>query len=315
LPGSAVQIDVLARLDQLARDNGRDTVEFENLAPFIRAKVLHKSGRHAEAWEALVPVNRSLFLAGREEFEEMTGRQRATLARVRNNQATAAPGTIGGGQTMSLFILGPSRSGKTTMERLVSTLEGVKRGYESVIVEETVRRTCQHAGLATSTWLENVPLALHQLCGEAYLEELAVRAGPARVFTNTNPHRIHDADLMAAAFPNVRLVFVKRNLEDNVLRIYMERYRLGNTYAYDLKAARDHVVWYHEMMDLLAERLPAIVRVIQYENLIADPATALGAVADLCGGVPLTNGPLPVLGDDRECSVPYRRIMGAELEG
>jgi hypothetical protein len=63
----------------------------------------------------------------------------------------------------------------------------------------------------------------------------------------------------------------------------MERYRIGNTYAYDLKAARDHVVWYHEMMDLLADRLPAIVRVIHYEALIADPAAALRAVADLCG--------------------------------
>jgi hypothetical protein len=107
---------------------------------------------------------------------------------------------------------------------------------------------------------------------------------------------------------------VKRDLGDNILRIYMERYRLGNTYAYDLKAARDHVVWYHQMMDLLAEKLPPIVRVIHYEDLIADPAAALRAVSDLCG-VPITDGPLPALGDDRECSVPYRRFMGAELEG
>jgi hypothetical protein len=152
LPGSVVMIDVLARLDQLARDNSRDSVEFENLAPFIRAKVFDKSGRHGEAWEALKPANRRLFLAGQEEFDEMNARRRTTLARVKDDPATAAPGTIVGG-TISLFILGPSRSGKTTMEQLVSTLEGVKRGYENVIVEETVRQTCERVGLPASTWL------------------------------------------------------------------------------------------------------------------------------------------------------------------
>src|ERR1700730_10908050 len=97
LPGSVVKIDVLARLDQLARDNSRDTVEFENLAPFIRAKVLDKSGRHGEAWEALESANRRLFLAGREEFDEMNTRRRATPARVKNDPVTAAPRTIVGG--------------------------------------------------------------------------------------------------------------------------------------------------------------------------------------------------------------------------
>ena len=37
------------------------------------------------------------------------------------------------------------------------------------------------------------------------------------------------------------------------------------------------------MADLLAQKLPNIVRVIRYEDMVADPATALRAAADLCG--------------------------------
>src|SRR5205085_3784481 len=110
--------------------------------------------------------------------------------------------------------------------------------------------------------LERLPDQLHPLCCDFYLKDLARRAGSARVFTNTTPGRIHDATLMAAAFPNVRFILLKRNIEDNVLRIFMHRYARGNVYSYDLKAARDHVLCYHQMIDTLAQKLPHITRVI-----------------------------------------------------
>src|SRR5262249_44825816 len=145
-----------------------------------------------------------------------------------------ANGAVGDGKPISLLILGPSRSGKTTAERLLSRLEGVKRGYENPIVEKTVRRACQIAGLPVTPWFEDLPATLRPTCREIYVEELAKRAGSAQVFTITRPIRIHDADLMIGAFPNVRLLLVKRNVEDLVLRIYMRKYSVGNLYSYDL---------------------------------------------------------------------------------
>ena len=113
-----------------------------------------------------------------------------------------------------------------------------------------------------------------------------------------------------AAWPNVRFIFVKRNLEDNVLRIYMRKYKSGNYYAYGLTSIRDHIDWYHQMIDVLAEKLPDIVRVIHYEEMVADPATAVGIAADLCG-LEMAGRPLPSLGDDRGCAEPYRELMAA----
>ena len=67
-----------------------------------------------------------------------------------------------------------------------------------------------------------------------------------------------------------------------------------------------------EMM-LLAERFPSIVRVLQYEAMIADPAAALRVAAELCG-VPSPASPLPTIADDRGCAMPYRQYIAAELE-
>ena len=92
----------------------------------------------------------------------------------------------------------------------------------------------------------------------------------------------------------------------------MRKYRSGNAHAYDLEAAREYILWYHHMIDLLAEKFPELVRVMRYEELVADPASALRVAADLCG-LPMPGEPLPKIGDDCGCAQPYRQFMAAEL--
>jgi hypothetical protein len=104
---------------------------------------------------------------------------------------------------------------------------------------------------------------------------------------------------------------MKRDPEDNVLRIYLRKYRSGNAYAYDLKTARDNIVWHHRMIDLLAKKFPDFVRVVRYEDMVADPAAALRVAADLCG-LAVPERLVPAVGDDRGCAQPYRQFMAAE---
>src|SRR5262249_28960640 len=249
-------------------------------------------------------------LASQEELRSVIARQHASLVRFRERPITVADAAINA-QPISLFILGPSRSGKTTMERLIGMLDGVKRGYENLMVETAVRKALQTVGLPQTGLFETLPPTLYPVCRAMYNEDLFQQVGSTRVFTSTNPSRIHDADLLAIAFSGVRFLCMKRNAEDNVLRIYMRRYKTGNVYSYDLRAAREHVAWYHDMMDLLAQKFPHIVRVIQYEDMIADSADALRSAADLCGLPLAPRAHLPALGDDRGCARPYRQFMTA----
>jgi hypothetical protein len=65
------------------------------------------------------------------------------------------------------------------------------------------------------------------------------------------------------------------------------------------------------MIDLMAQKFPEIVRVINYEEMVADPAAALRTAAEI-RGLPMSDEPLPPIGDDRGCAAPYRQFM-AEL--
>jgi hypothetical protein len=281
------------------------------LLAFTRAGAHDKAGRHADAWEYLVAANRPPFLQNRDAYRKAIKMQEIFLAGARKCAVMPeSRDACRDGHPLSLFILGPSRSGKTTTEQLASALDGVKRGYENPIVENAVRRAFQTAGLPTRDRIFELPPPLDEQCRDFYLEELGERAGSAKVFTNTLPGQIPGVLRIAAVLPNARFIFVKRDPDDIGLRIYMKKYRRGNNYAYDIGNIREHVAWYYRMVDVVAERIPHISTVIQYENMIADPAAALESIAELCGLAP-PDAPLPRLGDDRECAAPYREFMAA----
>jgi Flp pilus assembly protein TadD len=309
LPPDTVKIDVLAALDRLALDRTAADAESKNTFLFARAAALDSAGRHGEAWQTLVTANRPLAARHRDELKADVARRERALDWIRGTSAGTIQPVADGVHPISLFILGPSRSGKTSLELLVGASAGVKAGFEVPIVENAVRRTFQAAAIPTSSFLEELPRHLLPAFREIYLEELARRSGHARVFTNTLPGRIYDAGLIAMTVPNVRLVLVKRSLDDVVWQIYLTKYLSGNFYAYDLATIRDYLSWYNTMIDLTAEKLPDITKVVSYEAMVDDPATALRAVADLCG-LRVNEGPLPALGNNRGCGAPYREFIG-----
>jgi tetratricopeptide (TPR) repeat protein len=314
LPAGEACIDLLAQLDKAASDPLEDDAEFQISTAFIRSAALDRANRHAEAWRCAVDANRIMRRVMQKSLEQLAERRRTSLAALREHKGTCERRATGIGENpISLFILGPSRSGKSTMERLVGGLAGVKRGYENPIVENAVRRAFQSSHLPTNTVLSDLPSPAYPLCRGIYREELVRHAGSARIFTNTNSGCIFEAASIATEFARTRFILMKRNLDDNLLRIYLRKYGEANAYAYDLKAAREHILWYHQMIDLMAAKFPTIVRVIHYEDMIADPGSALRKAADLCD-LSIHDRHSTVIAGDPGCAAPYREFISAELE-
>jgi tetratricopeptide (TPR) repeat protein len=307
-----VTTDLLPEIDKIISAGFGDKAPLNKIG-FVRAAALDKLGRHTEAWECLTLANRRIFETSQADADAEVKKLRATLERLQNKPAAATAESIDRDSATSLFILGPSRSGKTALERLVSALPGVGRGYErKCAIDDAIGRTLEANALPANTSFENMTPTLRAFCRQAYAEQGLREDKSAAVVTNTLPGRIYTADLMAEVFPNVRFLCVKRSIEDTILRIYQRTYDAGHGYAYDLKAARDYVARYYQAIDLLYEKFPRLVRVVWYEEMVTDPAGTLRIVAEFLG-MPVTDGPLPPVGDDRGCAAPYSRLMAAEL--
>src|SRR5262245_28533234 len=171
VPAAVVEADLLSELDRVAGDDeGYDKAEFESFVAYVRATALDRAGRAAEAWQGILSSKRAMFPAVRAELRAVAAREQVSLARLLEHPARS--GGEADGMPISLFILGPSRSGKTTMERLVGTLDGVKRGYENPGVDHVVRRAFQAAALLVDR-LESLPAQYHPIFAGLYGQEIA----------------------------------------------------------------------------------------------------------------------------------------------
>jgi len=307
LPTSLISIDLKSCIAGAKIGQRMTQPEFDNLMGFTKASYFDKAKDYDQAWKHLTEANRSLFQIVRKGYNGDAA-TRANVLQLLRKSPKREPLTKPEDSIISLFILGPSRSGKTTVERIAGNIGDIKRGFENPIVENAVRRTFQESGLITRQRLLELPPVLDPRFRLNYLEDLENRASGSKVFTNTHPGRIFDVYRLATAIPNSRFLFIKRQVDDVCLRIFMKKYQAGHLHSYDLNATREYVDWYYQMIDGLCELFPTITSQIRYEDMISSPETVPRTLQDLCG-LPLNNVTIPSLGDDRGAAHPYESRM------
>ncbi len=313
LPKAFVKADIPKLIENARPESGQDKSSFRSTLAFARASAEHNAGHHHDAWKSLIEANRPLEDKFAAAFSNDMRINREILRQTRASTSFNEPPNI---QTddvpVSLFILGPSQSGKTTVERLVTGLPCVTPGYENLILENSARHVFNKAGISIQQRLCDLPPELNELFRMDYLNNFRKQCGDARVFTSTSPLNIKNASRAASILPNVRFIFIKRNLYDTIFRIFMNRYGIRNSYAYNIEHIRNYVLWYYEMIDVFSDRYPNISTVVQYESMIADPVTVLNAVSETFS-IDATGVDMPELGDDRDCGKPYCEYIAAAL--
>jgi tetratricopeptide (TPR) repeat protein len=306
-PGLA-RTDIDRGLDAVKRQDSESELDFTSFRDFARAGVLHRQSRFKEAWQILVQANGRLAAHHLEPW-----RRQSSIMAAAMRQAVELPAIqpiSEKGSPISLFILGPSRAGKSVVEQLLGSLAGLKRGHERRLVEASVRRTAAQSGFLTTANPSELPRSLDGRLRTIYRDEVLSFASGAKIVTDTYPAMISYIGRIASVVPNLRLVFMKRDRHDLALRIFMRLYRTGNHYAYSIPTIVEYVRWYDRLADIWLGKLPAISLTLNYEDVVARPAAALERVARLCDAEPAGADPT-VAHDDRQCAAAYREMIDA----
>ncbi|MDZ4735739.1 MAG: tetratricopeptide repeat protein [Rhodospirillaceae bacterium] len=306
MPHPPADLDLVAALEAMQAPSSLAPQQFKTMRDFALAGLRHKRGEYDATWRYLEAAHRPLRETARAQRDARRQSYAAALAAV--DAASELDDAIPprADLPVSLFILGPSRSGKTIVERLVATIPGVHAGGENALARIARERAADGSDLATLTQDQRARFA------DEYARLLA-RAGEARIVTGTAPGNIRDIVPLAGLVPNLRLVFLKRARNDLLLRIAMKQYT-GNDYAGDPASIAAYLDFYDGMIDRLAARFPRHALLLHYEDVVADPDAARSAIAQLCG-VAAPTGSAPKLPDDRNCAAPYAALIAAALSG
>ncbi len=267
---------------------------------------LARKQKYRDAWDTLTSVNKRIADATQEQRdiyfrqqEELLGKAEDWTPRPRALPDGASTGPV------PLFVLGPSRSGKSTLEELVARLGGTHAGLENSLVTDIAQHISTRNGFLTEALLVNTPSELDDKISALFHERLSEMSNGAELVTITHPGAISDVGRLSDLFGNAKFVFLKRNHDDAAFRIFSYLYQENtNQFAYDIKDIYRYLELHDRMADVWTEKIADRALVVSYEDMVSDPHATLNRVADLCGMKPPAKLDVEI-SRDVECAAPY----------
>lgn len=249
---------------------------------FLKAHVRRHRGDLEAAWETYVQANAAIHSRDQDLALKTIQDHERTLALLRTRHAPSTP-PPGDNDLVSLFILGPSRSGKTTLETALGTSPHIKRGYENPPFIPMIQESAAAFGLRSTKRLLDLTAEAKADFLARYRARLKAICKGRPVFTDTSPHRIFNVWEIADMVPNAFFVFVQRDPLDTAVDIFKKHYQSANHYAYHPVTIYHHVTWYRQVQDILVDQLGERAIVIDYEELQRAPVKALTQIEEMLG--------------------------------
>ena len=193
--------------------------------------------------------------------------------------------------TKSIFFVGLSRSGKSLIEKMLAEHKDVLPGFENNLVARELNRTLSEADINSKFphCLDDLNEGLLEKFYTQYQNKIRDYGGRSPFFTTTNPMNFIFLGFILKVFPKTRIVYYRRNVLDNCLKIYFKKYNKKHDYSYRMPDLAHYVLCFQKMMDHWLTIFGDDIHCLDYEELVKNPEEALQKTARFCG----LNDPLP----------------------
>jgi hypothetical protein len=205
-------------------------------------------------------------------------------------------------------VLGPSRSGKSTLERLLSADKSFKRGFEGKAAGPA-RRYLEKIPVSDGDPLSSSANVQQQVFAALFpLRPKEMLEGEHEVVTITNPFLLAAAPLIFNLYPKSHFIFLQREFIDNAAEIYARDYANECAFSYSPHAALDYVELYQQASDMFARKMGHRAVTVFYEDMLMSPESVLTSIYEMLGMVPGTAAPPAAARDTRSV---YREFFAA----
>lgn len=245
--------------------------EMTSRALFLKARLKHHENLFSDAFDLFVRANRAKITEDhitKEDFDSVAEELRKNDSKMK--ELLQDPTRTKGQYLKKVFILGPSRSGKSTLERLLSKSKSVKPLYENI----------NPTPFATENARARTPddKAFHHYF--YHDEKHLLNAGYTTV-TSTNPETLFRLSDIIENMQDYYFVFVSRDPLDIGSEIYTTEYDEENTYSYDPKEIMTYLDLYNEFSIAMHKLSPDRVIRVGFEDIVNHPASVVAGVETL----------------------------------
>ncbi len=187
-----------------------------------------------------------------------------------------------------IFIIGMPRSGTTLVERMLSSHPDVHSAGELQDFGIVLKRASgsQTAHLLDVDTIERAAAVRDwQRVGEAYVHATRPNTGHTPRFIDKLPHNFLYAGFIAKALPNAKIICLRRNPMDSCLGNFRQLFAQTSpyyNYSFDIMDSGRYWLMFDRLMRHWEEVLPGRILQVNYEDVVADQASALEAMLEFC---------------------------------
>lgn len=189
-----------------------------------------------------------------------------------------ASGTAAGGSLKApasagptpIFVVGLPRTGTTLTERIIASHSRVESADETFFMRIAIKRACgQRSENEMSPQMISAAARKDiRRIAAGYLNAIEYRLSGYPLFIDKLPENFLYLGFIAKAFPDARIVHLRRNPMDTCFAMYKQSffrfaYRLDDLGRYYVAYQRLHRHWREVLQDRLIE--------VEYESLVAEP--------------------------------------------
>ncbi len=188
-----------------------------------------------------------------------------------------------------VFILGMPRSGTTLLEQIMHAHPDIEGIGENAVLDLMIKEYSHMEPFNGAKY----PLRANQKTKETlsvqqiadkYIEYLEQRCPGAKRVINKSITNIHWVGFIALAFPNAKLIHLKRNPLDSCLSSFSKNFTGdGQTFSYNMKEMGEYYAEYMELLDHWNKVFPEKILNIEYESIVADIETEAKKVIEFIG--------------------------------
>mgnify|MGYP005989197021 CR=1 FL=1 len=175
-----------------------------------------------------------------------------------------------------IFILGLPRTGTTLVERILSSHHDVVSVGETMFLQMAVRQSAAAAGGASSgasidaSVMKRLAEQDPRTIASDYMQSIEYRLGDEEFFIEKLPFNYLYTGLIAAAWPDARIVHLVRNPMDACFSMYKQVFTWAYKYSYSLQDLGRYYIAYDRLRQHWKSTLGDRFVEVSYESLVGD---------------------------------------------
>jgi tetratricopeptide (TPR) repeat protein len=189
----------------------------------------------------------------------------------------------GDGAESPIFVLGMPRSGTSLVDRIISSHSEVGSVGESDEFSQIIgRRMHQRDAQAKVEFRRCRDLDFEGVGREFRGSINGLLPGYPRLLDKTTANFMY-IGLILTAFPNAKIIHVRRHPVDSCYAVYKALFRRGSLFSYDLEDTGHYYLAYRRLMDHWRKLLPDRFLDLDYEELVDRQEDVTRRMIGFCG--------------------------------